>query len=356
MTDNYSNQDNSQYQTDVNAEVNVNLYQNAPYVEPTYIEPTPPPKIQSEYSPFDQRVGYTDFSTLEQGSYQQSDQTQYQAYSDVESQETPSTTPTTETEPNPDVPSTKDFLKNPVQEISKLSMISKIHLSLALFICCTTFLVWHYTVVDPSTAFWWWMYPFFFFGLTFTAQIHYFNKNYFRGIVAIVIIINFLIFMTDGLTADGFPRYWIYPAGISAMVLLGVYYYKYTDHSTVSIVFYEYCILNALVFLAWLEEPYIDFPWWIIPMFVLGIPLAVMYLRVHNNETRWWVYIVVSSIIVNVLLFLVWGFIPSAFPWFLIPWGVSGSFAAFMWWRNRDSGHYNAIGEGDGPVAYTENQ
>jgi len=85
------------------------------------------------------------------------------------------------------------------------------------------------------------------------------------------------------------------------------------------------------------------FPWWIIPLFVLAVPLAILYMRTVYGERRWWLYVVVSLAILNMLTFLLWGFLPYPLPWFLIPWVLSGLIVAFLWFKYRNSGTYDSL-------------
>jgi len=236
---------------------------------------------------------------------------------------------------------TDDYLKKPYETIAQFSLLTKIHVVIACLTCILCFLVWHYVVPDPKTSFWWWIYPFFFFGATLSAQVHYQNEQYFRGIVITVVLINFMLFLTDGLTTEGFPEWWFYPAGISCMILLAIHTYKYSEFSIETTCFYEYCIANTLMFLGWLQTPGI-FPWWIIPIFILAAPLAVVYMRNIYGEMRIWVYFIVCLILINIMFFLIWGFVESNIPWFLVIWVLSGAAVVFLYWRNKD-GVYEAV-------------
>jgi len=46
---------------------------------------------------------------------------------------------------------------------NQFSLLTKVHLAVALITCIGSFLIWHYISENPQTAFWWWIYPFFFF-------------------------------------------------------------------------------------------------------------------------------------------------------------------------------------------------
>jgi len=223
---------------------------------------------------------------------------------------------------------------------AQFSLGTKIHLGVGLTACILCFLVWHYISENPQTAFWWWIYPFFFFAMTITAQIHYQSQQYWRGVVLIVGLANFMIFLTDGLTALSFPQWWIFPAGVSGMALLGVYAWRYPEEfSPLTTAFYEYCILNVLLFLAWLIYAK-EFPWWIIPMFILAIPLIIVYMRVNYAEYRVWLYVCVALVVLDVMFFLIWGFVLSGFPWFLVIWVVSAVVIVLLVWKFRGQPTY----------------
>jgi len=75
-------------------------------------------------------------------------------------------------------------------------------------------------------------------------------------------------------------------------------------------------------------------------MFVLAIPLIVLYMRTTYAESRVWLYVCVSLVVLNIMFFLVWGFVPSGFPWFLVLWVVSAAIVVFLVWKFRGNGAY----------------
>jgi len=227
-----------------------------------------------------------------------------------------------------------DDNKKPKRE-SDVSLLLKVHLGLAAIICSVSVIVWHYINTSPLTAIWWWIYPFFFFALTLTAQIHFENRKYWRGLVSIVILIDLMLFLTDGLTSTRFPQWWIFPVGASVMLLLAAYQWKYKELPIPSFAFYEHILLHFLLFFYWLETPKI-FPWWIIPFFVLGVPIAILYMKIIYDETRLWRYVMVSLIILNVLIFLVWGFLNTPIPWFLAVWFGSVVITIILYFKCRE--------------------
>jgi len=232
---------------------------------------------------------------------------------------------------------TDDFVLKPIETVYSFSLLTKIHVGVGLLTCVACFLVWHYIAPDPSTSFWWWIYPWFCFAMTLSAQLHYQREQYWRGIIITVILLNFMIFLTDGLTSEGFPKWWIYPAAASAMALIAIYAWKYEGFSQITTAFYEYLIANVLFFLVWLENTHDMFPWWIIPMFILAIPLVIVYMRNAYTEYRIWLYLIVSLILIDVMIFLVWGFVDSDFPWFLLLWGASVVAIVFLFWKNKNN-------------------
>jgi len=246
--------------------------------------------------------------------------------------------------------SPEEIINKPLETIAKFSLLTKIHVGVAFVSCITLFLVWHYTVTDTKNDFWWWIYPFFLFSMTLTAQVHYQSQQYWRGVVMIVVIANFMLFLTDGLSSRAFPKWWVYPAILSAMILVGISTWRMGTFTAVTTAFYEYCLVNVLFFMVWLE--YLrGFPWFVLPMFLLAVPLSVVYMRMSYAETRIWLYVIVSLVLVDLMLFLVWGFVDSGFPWFLIVWAVSGAVIIFLYWKFKGEGTYDVVAQ-DGAIPY----
>jgi len=106
--------------------------------------------------------------------------------------------------------------------------------------------------------------------------------------------------------------------------------------SRVSILYYEYLILNVVFFLAWVDAPTRVFPWFFIPMCLLAIPVVIIYMRDVYAETRWWLYLAAALVLTNLMFFLVWGFTTVKWPWFLLIWGPSGALVGFLWYKFRD--------------------
>lgn len=58
------------------------------------------------------------------------------------------------------------------------------------------------------------------------------------------------------------------------------------------------------------------FPWFLIPFFISGIPLTIIYMRFVYHEMRMWTYISAGISEFAFLMFLIWGFVNSSWPWY----------------------------------------
>jgi len=186
---------------------------------------------------------------------------------------------------------------------------------------------------------WWWMYVPFIFAMTFTIHIHYYSGNYFKAVVIVSVLLSILLFVIDTQSNNGSPKWFMWPAGILAMILIAYYYYKYIQGDYFSLALYEYGIANILFFLAWIgnfQRDVLSFPWWIIPFFLLSIPVVIAHLKYHRDEHRYWVFGCVSLAILSIMTFFIWGFVESYWPWFLIEWVIALAIIFVLWYYKRN--------------------
>jgi len=237
----------------------------------------------------------------------------------------------------------EEELTKPLADAFKdMTILFKAHLILGLGTCFFSFIAWHYLDVKQQTAFHWWLYPIFCFALTLTAHAYFGAKAYWVGFVSCLVILNILLMVINGLTSIPlagqvtFVDGWFYYCwGSSAMLYFGVRAKVFGDPNFLTLAFYQYLLLNFMLFLAWFQlagdndEDF--FPWFLIPIFVLAVPLVIWYLRSVYKEYRIWVYGGVSLGLVNIMMFMIWGFVDSSWPWFLIPWGISAAVIAGLW-------------------------
>jgi len=246
-----------------------------------------------------------------------------------------------------------DFLHRPIDAVQRLTMDLKIHLGVASFVCGLCFIIWHYTTLSPIFYIWWWIFPFFFFGLTLTGHFYYKAGDLmFRGVVVLVIEVNLMLFVTDGLTQlGGFPRWFFYVWGSTAAIGVFIYYFKFnTQEPRVTMVFYEYVIINVVLFLAWLSTDWPrPFPWFLIPACLLAIPTVIFYMRDVYGESRWWLYVIVTLIFLNLMCFFIWGFTTVPWPWFLLVFFPSGAIIGFLFFRYRND-DYSVVRVGPSDV------
>jgi len=156
-----------------------------------------------------------------------------------------------------------------------------------------------------------------------------------------LIIFNFMLFVTDALRAGGHPRWWVWPAGITVMFIVAFFYVQQwkTDGkgSWATMASYEFVFFNLLMFSAWLEaRATAPFPWFLVPLCVSSIPLTVIYMRCMYHEYRVWTYIVAGIAELSFLVFLIWGFVNSAWPWFIVVWLVALVAMFVVWFTQRN--------------------
>jgi len=52
------------------------------------------------------------------------------------------------------------------------------------------------------------------------------------------------------------------------------------------VVYYEFILLNVMLFLAWLSAPNRGFPWFLPILVITAIPVVIFYMREVYNEFR----------------------------------------------------------------------
>jgi hypothetical protein len=82
------------------------------------------------------------------------------------------------------------------------------------------------------------------------------------------------------------------------------------------VAYYEWLIFNIVLFLGWLSAIDRAFPWFFIILIITAIPLIIFYMREVYQEYRWWLYAIVTLNMLNLMVFIIWGFVPSGFPWY----------------------------------------
>jgi len=195
----------------------------------------------------------------------------------------------------------------------------------------------------------WWLYPIFGFAITLTAHYYYTTNDLWKGVVTIVIIINIMLMVIDMFENRGKFRFFYYCWSVSLMVALAARAKMFGDIPYLHLAFYEYCIFNVIMFIVWLNElpkgtKDATFPWFFLPICILAVPLQVWWLRANLNEYRLWIYVAVSLITLNIMMFLIWGFVHSTWPWFIVPWAISGVGILAMW-RFFKGGQYSTISD-----------
>lgn len=133
------------------------------------------------------------------------------------------------------------------------------------------------------------------------------------------------------------------------MLLIAYYQIRYNwAEGWFNLALYEFAIMNVLFFLVWLRNyNSTPFPWWIIPFFILLIPVSIAHLKYHRNEHRYWVYACVALVLLSLMTFFIWGFVVSYWPWFLIEWGIAGGLIFALWYykRSKDDGTYEMVSD-----------
>jgi len=173
------------------------------------------------------------------------------------------------------------------------------------------------------------------------------QREYWKGAVYLSIILNTMLFMTWVLSIpQGGTLYWwfIFPITVTAMVLVAVHHFI-RSLKLFDCFLHEYWILNLCFFLTWISFTPGEFPWFIVIFIVLALPLVIYHLRTTYNERRAWVIVALIQVDINLVLFLIWGFTDSPFPWFLIPAFASIILVGFLYYKwKKEGGSFETIG------------
>jgi len=233
-----------------------------------------------------------------------------------------------------------DFIFRPMEDVKKLPLFFRIHITIAISSSLTTFFIWRWTTgSDPSFApVWWWIYPVFFFAMTLCAHKYLLlDKSYYKGTYILIGLVNAMLFLTNYLMLTGshivFP-WFIYPLGVSVMACLVIYRFEVPkNYSILKLLTHQYFVLNIILFITWLTTG--GFPWFFYPLLVLAYPLLAMYAKQVYNETRFVIFATLLNIDICLITFITWAFTYVAFPWFLFVWGILGTLNFFVWFRKN---------------------
>eukprot|EP01129_Flabellula_baltica_P012664 TRINITY_DN5743_c0_g1_i2.p1 TRINITY_DN5743_c0_g1~~TRINITY_DN5743_c0_g1_i2.p1 ORF type:complete len:169 (+),score=29.97 TRINITY_DN5743_c0_g1_i2:519-1025(+) len=140
--------------------------------------------------------------------------------------------------------------------------------------------------------------------------------------------------------------------------MIGLAFYYRSDpetHSVLKLVTHEYLLLNGLLFIVWVINHFY-FPWFIFPVLVLGLPIAITYVSQVYSEKRKWVYVGIVSIDVGIMVFLIWGFTQAPFPWFIFVWIPLALICGVFWYFGKGEVTYADMDKGDeeSPEIYYE--
>ena len=101
-------------------------------------------------------------------------------------------------------------------------------------------------------------------------------------------------------------------------------------HSLIHLLVLEYGLLNLIMFITWLIVK--GFPWFFFPILGLALPISVFYLHNEYKEKRPWVYVTTICIDIALIVFVVWAFTESHFPWFFVIWVGLAAISVGSWW------------------------
>jgi len=110
------------------------------------------------------------------------------------------------------------------------------------------------------------------------------------------------------------------------------HYYEQINAPKLRIFSYLYIIFSSMVFLTWLNLHNVtEFPWFIYPICIAGLPLAMGYMYSVYSERRWYLYGAVVCIDINIMILITWGFMDTVLPWFFVPLVIS-LLILIIWW------------------------
>lgn len=197
------------------------------------------------------------------------------------------------------------------------------------------------------------------FSITLTVHHHIENGKYLEGVVWATVLLNIMFFTTNLFTVerdDINVTWWVYPAIISAMMLIPFYHYmtridippsddtsepqlglynKISQEDLFRYTLLEYVCVCLILFFTWINLG-LGHPWFFYPMLVLASPLLHWRMRMFE-ENRFFVLAIPQLVILNLIIFVAWEFTYSKVPWFLPILGVSVLVEAFLWFRWKKS-------------------
>jgi len=148
--------------------------------------------------------------------------------------------------------------------------------------------------------------------------------------VTIVIVLHIAMFIVNKILTPQYDWYW-YTLLLSLMCGM-YYYYALVNAPRIRIFSYIYIIFSALVFLTWLNLHTItEFPWFIYPICIGGLPLMLGYMYSVYSERRWYLYGAVVCIDINIIILITWGFLDTVWPWFFVPL-IASLILITIWW------------------------
>eukprot|EP01129_Flabellula_baltica_P017398 TRINITY_DN962_c0_g1_i3.p1 TRINITY_DN962_c0_g1~~TRINITY_DN962_c0_g1_i3.p1 ORF type:complete len:299 (-),score=35.76 TRINITY_DN962_c0_g1_i3:720-1562(-) len=257
-------------------------------------------------------------------------------------------------QPTPDPPQRSfedDFFHRPINHVVTMPPLLRIHLLIATLISTGSLGLWKLTSEDVMVSPWWWMYPVFFFGITLT--LHHEGRMLKKGII-VAFIVNVALYFTVTRILDLYYFFlYLVPWYVTGAVSMGIYYRAYPDvYSWLKLVTHEYILLSVFLIAFWthLDGYASGFPFFFIPVLILGLIPFIMYLRKEYNERRAWVYITLVCLDIAINVFFTWVFTVPIFPWFLFAWVPLGLIASVAWFMGRRNNNHVEIIDEESPV------
>jgi len=95
-----------------------------------------------------------------------------------------------------------------------------------------------------------------------------------------------------------------------------------------------YALMNILIFLIWCATG--EFPWFFYPLFGWGFLLSFHYLHINHHKN--WFFLHVNLFLwANPIIFFTWRFVGGGFPWFIFPTVVWTGLLGFHYYRYRNA-------------------
>jgi len=170
--------------------------------------------------------------------------------------------------------------------------------------------------------------------LSISIDFYFFiQKNYKGGAIAILAILNLICFFTWGLTQPkgviGYP-WFIYPIYATASGYTLVLYLATKRHELIFMFWHLYWQLSLMLFATWIFTSH-GHPWFFYPMIALAIPLQCAMAKSVYHEKRAWVYLLIIFGGIDSIVFIVWAFTSSYWPWFIFVWVPTMAFVALAY-------------------------